>query len=122
MKTIKKIALVAAILGVLLALNGCILFLDVQEYGDMVVTNMTGNTVTFVYIRPVGGTSWGEDLLGSDFITPGDSYPFYDIPVGDYEIAVTWNASPGVWGDFATNYVSIYANDTTPVTVSYAGP
>ncbi len=50
------------------------------------ITNGTGNwSIYYVYISPSTSDSWGDDWLGSDVMSPGETWEF-DVTNGSYDI------------------------------------
>jgi hypothetical protein len=47
--------------------------------------NNSGKTVWYVYISPSSEATWGEDRLGHDVVTPGNSFVF-TLPLGTYDL------------------------------------
>lgn len=58
------------------------------QAGDayLTVTNLTGDSIWYIYISPSGAAEWGEDWLGGDVIMSGESYDFV-VPEGSYDMA-----------------------------------
>jgi hypothetical protein len=51
----------------------------------LTVINNTDTAVWYVYISPSTSSEWGDDLLGSSTIQPGDSYTF-NVTEGTYDL------------------------------------
>ncbi len=47
---------------------------------SLVVSNRTGTAVHYFYASPCSSSGWGEDRLGSDVISAGNSYTFSITP------------------------------------------
>jgi hypothetical protein len=50
------------------------------------IVNESSSTIAEVNISPVESDDWGDDWLGGDTISPGDTYTLWDIPGGYYDL------------------------------------
>jgi hypothetical protein len=73
----------------------------------LTVYNYTSSSVCFMRISPTSSSSWGDDWLGADTISSGESYTFYVTP-GDYDLRAEYCGG----GDSTQFGVSIYGNIT----------
>ncbi len=72
---------------IVLSLSSCFVLGGFDEYGVILVENESDDTIYFLYISNANSMSWGEDVLGSDIILPGDGY-YLNVPAGYYDIQV----------------------------------
>lgn len=54
---------------------------------DLIVENLTDDSICFLYVSPTESSDWGDDQLGeSTVVDPGDSWSVYEIPTGTYDL------------------------------------
>jgi hypothetical protein len=53
---------------------------------DFYIINDSDFTICYVYFSLSGDTEWGYDQLDNELVYPGESYVFYDVPHGTYDI------------------------------------
>lgn len=57
------------------------------EVGELVVENLSQQTVCYLYVSPGDAEDWGEDQLGeNELIDSGEAFSVFDIPVGTYDL------------------------------------
>ncbi len=60
---------------------------DVQTMtSDFYIVNDSDFTICYVYFSLSANTEWGYDQLNNELVYPGESYVFYDVPHGTYDI------------------------------------
>jgi hypothetical protein len=53
---------------------------------SLTVVNRTSETVCYMRISPTTSDTWGEDWLGADMISSGESYTWPAIAAGSYDL------------------------------------
>lgn len=53
---------------------------------SLTVTNLTDDSIWYIYVSPSGADEWGEDWLGGDVLMSGDSY-YFELEEGEYDLA-----------------------------------
>lgn len=63
------------------------LSLTMKEPATLRINNNSDSTISYVYIVPAGASSWGNNLLGSYYISPG-YYNTFSCKEGSYDMRV----------------------------------
>lgn len=82
----------------------------------LTVDNSSGQDVCYLFISPSTESTWGDDALGSDILSSGDSMDF-DLTPGDYDIMATDCSQNEIASEYG---VSITRNTTWTVSPSAA--
>lgn len=57
------------------------------DVGELVVENLSQQTVCYLFVSPTDAEDWGEDQLGTDeVINSGEAFSVFDIPTGTYDL------------------------------------
>ncbi len=90
---------------------------------DIVLVNEASDNVYAVYISPVDWSEWGNDLLGTQIVRPGQEFAvtpsgdghgcFYDVLVtfewqGQFEEVIMWNVDLCTYGTIVADNDRIY--------------
>jgi|GEM_PF-3391543 len=54
--------------------------------GSVKVTNLSTSTIAYLYLSPVGTSTWGPDQLGATVLGSGSSFTMYGVPGGRYDL------------------------------------
>jgi len=68
---LKRIAPSLVFLGLAISTSACVVVNDGAD-GTLTVDNRSDYYIYQLYVAPVGTTSWGPNLLGGDFLAPGE--------------------------------------------------
>lgn len=86
MITMKKLAMTAAVIALLLGSSSAIALAD----NTLTITNNGTRPAEYVYISSVDSSTWGPDWLGSDVLEPGQKVT-YTITTGCMQdIKIQW--------------------------------
>lgn len=66
---------------------------------EIIVFNDTGEIITGIFISPSSDDSWGPNDLGREVIFDGETFTFFDIAPGVYDIAADGDFG-GRWEEF----------------------
>lgn len=107
-----KTKLIAPLLFMALFSQGCIIVSDNDPDSDITIYNDSDYILYEIYVSPIGASTWGPDLLGSDILYPDESVTVavdcatYDVMVVDeYDVACVLEGI-NVCYESATWYVS----------------
>lgn len=107
-----KPALTAAAL-VATALASCAGGMYVPVVGNpasLAITNLTGQAVWYVNVRPCGSRDWGHDILGTGVVTTGETV---QRAVGSGCHDVRLRSDPSLHGDVTWTGLDLAAGSTT---------
>jgi len=87
MKKIQKVILLLVTVGLILSLSSCFILGGFDDMGTIIVDNQSEDTIYFLYISNASSMNWGDDVMDSDIIEPGESY-YLNVPSGYYDVQI----------------------------------
>jgi len=90
---------------------------DCVTSGDatLTVTNNSSYTAYYLYVAPCSASTWGDDQLGSNVLSTGESHQLTDIPPGCYDYRAETAGASTYWEEFGVE-LSAGENATWSIT------
>ena len=82
-----RFLLLAGLLTLAAAPSGCIISSDDDDDGDstLLIANDSDYEIWEIYLTEVDNPNWGPDLLGGDYLAPGEEFLVVDIECDYYD-------------------------------------
>lgn len=77
---------------------------------SLAMTNLTGQAVWYVNLRPCGTQEWGRDVLGTGVVTSGETVQ-RAVPSGCHEVRL--RSDPSLFGEVIWSNVDLADGRTT---------
>ena len=85
MRTISKILLFSTLALAGLSTSGCVI---VNGDASLTISNQTSYVFVEINLSPTDSSYWGDDLLGADYLYPGDRITIDAIDCDSYDVRI----------------------------------